>query len=241
MSAVDFNYYNSDHLKFMEPLGKWRILDLKGLRELGEYPNHASVFRKTVSRLEKARIIQSFIDPWSKRKFVYLTEMGEKLFNGEDSPITIHNETRLHDARVIELVRILLKYDLFTDVELEHEYHGFSAHLRPDAILKAKVAKKDINVALEVELTGKSDSRVYDKIEYYLNTKYFSNVIYFFCNETLCKRYQRKIFELFGREAFEKIILIWNPSLLTGKINMSRGGGYYKNKEKSIHEILSKK
>ena len=241
MSAVDFNYYNSENLKFMEPLGKWRILDLKGLRELAKYPHHASVFRKTVSRLEKARIIQSFIDPWSRRKFVYLTEVGERIFNGDDSPINIHDDTRLHDARVIELVRIFLNYELFEDVELEHEYHGFASHLRPDAILKANVENNLINVALEVELTGKSDSRICEKIEYYLDTKYFSNVVYFFCSEALCKRYQKKILELFGAGAFDKVILLWNPSLLTGKINMSRGGGYYKNEKKTISEIFNKK
>ena len=219
-------------------MAKWRILDLKGLREEIDYPSHPSVFEKTIRRLEKAHIIKSFKDPWTNRKFIYLSDVGEKLVNDTGSPLAVSEETMLHDAKVAQFTRLLMERLTFTDVKLEHEIGERNSSWLPDAMLWGEKGGVKFTMAFELELTRKSKNRIREKIKKYLSSNYYDYAFYLFCSENVMKSYQQFITTEFGEDAFKKLLLFWNPSLMSRKMNINSGRGYFKSKEVNFNDIF---
>ncbi len=238
MNGLDILKINSIHLSYLTPLSKWKILDLKEMREEIDYPSHSTTFSRVIRRLEKAMVVKSFKDPYSKKKFVFLTEHGEKLVSSSSKSLSISDETMLHDAKVSQVSRMLLKRMYIESVLLEHEIgEKFKSQL-PDALIQGR--KKDVpfNIALELELTRKSRNRILDKVRKYINSSYYDYVLYLFPTENIYKSYKSHIEEEFGKEAFERVILIWNNSLLSKSLNLDWGKGYFKSKEVSFDDVL---
>ena len=238
MSMPNFLNVNSIHLHFLAPLSKWRILDLKSLREEADYPLHPDGFAKNIRKLEKAQILKSFKDPWSRRKYIYLTPTGEKLVNDSGRPSSLSEETIVHDAKVSQIVRLLLERSTFQKVELEHEIKSGDIAKLPDSILYGKKGGVDFTMAFELEFTRKSKERIKDKIGKYLGSGYYDYVLYMFCSENVFKSYKNTIGENFGEQAFKKVMLFWNPTLMSKRIDLHSGGGYFKNKEVSFVELF---
>jgi len=238
MASPDFLNINSMHLQFLTPLNKWRILDLKNLREEIDYPLHPSGFEKTIRRLEKAKILGSFRDPWSRRKFVYLSENGEMLVNDSGRKIALSNETFLHDAKVSEFTKKLLETTFFTDVILEHQIREVGKGEVPDARLTGERKGVAFSMAFELEITRKSKDRIKAKINRYLQSDYYDYVLYLFCSKPIWEGYRRFIQEEFGERGFQKVMLFWNPTILSKKIDPNEGIGYFKSKEVKFDELF---
>ena len=239
MSVPNSLNVNSIHLQFLEPLTKWRILDLKGLRDEIDYPSHRSVFEKTIRRLEKANVLKSFKDPWSNRKFVYLSQMGEKLVNDSGSPLSICEETIVHDAKVSQVTRIMMERRFFKEVTIEHQLSGKkNKGQQPDALILGSKDGTDFTMAFELELSKKSKDRIKTKIRGYLESGYYNYVFYMFCSSSIMKNYKGFIEEEFGKEAFRKLMFFWNPTILSRKLDLNKGNGYFKSKEVRFDEIF---
>ncbi len=161
---------NSLKLECLRPLGKWRILDLKSLMELLEGQTNYWSLQKTLKRLEKAKVIQSFRDPWTGKKMIYLEGLGNNLL-GLEKKTCINNETLLHDSKVSIIVRQMLQFATLKEALLEHELSKklfCVGDLSPDALLKGEKNGKKFTMAFELELTRKSNERVLAKAKHYL-------------------------------------------------------------------------
>ena len=227
---------NALHLNFLRPLESWRILDLKNLREECDYVYCARSFERVIAKLQKCNVLNSFKDPLSNKKFVYLTSLGEKLVgtkNGE-----LNEETMFHDSRVSQVVRELLKRECFTEFKLEHQIGSRSMAFVPDAKLTGFKKGTTFKVAFELELTRKTKERVKSKVGHYLGNSYYDYIMYMFCNKGVMKSYKKTIEDEFGIDAFKRVILFTNESIMTRKIKLNESFGYFKNREVCIEELF---
>jgi hypothetical protein len=238
MTKLDMLQINSIHLNFLSPLNKWKILDLKSLREESEYPSHPRNFEKLISRLEKIKILKSFKDPWSNRKFVYLSHHGLGLV-GSDSKDLLTSESASHDAKVTQLVRVLLERECVQSAEIAPVMSQNNQVTRPDAILKAKVNGKNVRIALELELVQKSKVRIKSKINYYLNSDYYDHVIYMFCQKNIYQNYKRYIeSEFMNVKNLGKLKLFENPTIFSRQTDLEKSQGTNFKEEISLYDFL---
>jgi DNA-binding MarR family transcriptional regulator len=205
-------------INYLFPLKKWRILDLKTLLDKSLYHHSYEAFTKMLQRLEKKKMIESFIDPFTKNKFVYLTKEGDSYLGGTDNSPMLSTNSLIHDSRVVKLVLELLNLSYFTGSELEHEnkqrgsFNNRTGNI-PDAVLLGKKDEQKFRVALELELTRKTKTRYLAKAGQYLNTTYYDFVIYFFQSKSLLESYKKNIDEKFGTDSNTKIIYAYNEKL----------------------------
>ena len=231
---------NSLKLEILRPLAKWRILGLQELKELASLPVSYWQIQRIVSRFEGAKILKSFRDPWTNKKLVYLENLGKGMFGYENAT---HNnpETLLHDSKVSEICRSFLERKGFNEVLLEHELSKklfYSGELSPDAIFTGEKSGKSFSMAFELELTRKANERMLAKAKHYLNSNLVNYVLYFFCNEPLCRNYKNIFSEGLPDGWNNKLILIWNPSLISNEMNLEKGIGYFQKKEIRFNEIF---
>ncbi len=133
-------------LNYLEPLKKWRILDLKSLMRESRYEATYKGFCKMLLRLEQKNIIGSFREPFSGRKYLYLTKEGNHSLGGNANPPSISRTTLVHDAKVVELVLELMKLESIYGFELEHQIRdmksfGSTYQICPDAVMLGQKGK----------------------------------------------------------------------------------------------------
>jgi len=231
---------NSLKLEALRPLGKWRILDLKSLMELSEVPIGYWNLHKIIKRFEKAKVVQSFKDPWTKRKMIYLEALGHGLL-GVEKNCTISNETLLHDSKVSLVLRMMFNRGIFKEVLLEHELSRklfFAGELSPDAIMKGEKNGKKFSMAFELELTRKAHERALAKAKHYLNFSLVDYVFYQFCSEGLFQSYKKLFLEKLPEGWNNKIMMFCNTSLMSSCFSLENGKGFFKNREVSFAEIF---
>lgn len=145
-----------------------------------------------IYRLEKKKLIESFIDPFNKNKYVYLTESGNNYLTGDEPPPAISSVSLVHDSKVVELVQHFLKYDSITSGQLEHELmrkdlRNKNFRQRADAILHVKQKNSTAKIAFELELTRKARPRYLEKARTQLSSYEIDYIIYFFNSEGILR------------------------------------------------------
>lgn len=231
---------NSLKLEALRPLGKWRILDLNSLVELSEVPIGYWNLHKIIRRFEKAKVLHSYKDPWTRRKMVYLEGLGHGLL-GVEKNTTINNETLLHDSKVSHILRAMLQKGIFNEVLLEHELSKklfLSGELSPDALMKGEKKGKAFSMAFELELTRKAHERALSKAKHYLNLQLVDYVLYQFCSEGLFQSYKKLFSEKLPEGWNNKLMLFVNTSLMSSSFALESGRGHFKNKEVHFDEIF---
>lgn len=237
MSKENLINVNSLHLDFLRPLTHWRILDMKSLREENDYSYHPTSFGRLMSKLEKCNVIKSFKDPLSNKKFIYLSALGENLI-GAKRKTALSDETTFHDSRVTQIVRELLCRDCFKGSELEHQIGNSSMAFVPDAVLKGEKNQVNFKLAFELELTRKSKERIKSKLSHYLGNGYYNYVLYMFCNEGVMNSYKRSLEENFNEDAFSRVILMNNQTIMSRNMKLSESFGYFKKKEVNLDDLF---
>ncbi|RZF20623.1 hypothetical protein DAY19_11600 [Halobacteriovorax vibrionivorans] len=234
---------NNRYFDFLGPLQKWRILDLNSLRdELFPAPNYHN-FARYIRKLEKLNLIGGYIDPFTKKKFIYLSPKGEKYLSVTGNPSAIANETLVHDIKVTELTKELSKLDLVDDVVLEHEIsdkRNFRTTYKviPDAILSFKKNNFNYRVALELELTRKSNSRIIEKVKQYQSTEYYHYLMYVFPSIKLMDKYREVIRNQLGDKALTKIMFFYHDSLTRNVRDVKAVKGWIGDKESELIEVF---
>jgi hypothetical protein len=234
---------HAEKLRYLTPLKKWRLMDLKTLMTEGDYPGSPSGFRKFIINLERKGVISSHVDLTSQRKFVYFTKDGELQSGAPENLPAVNLETFDHDSRLSMLGRCFYERDSIDEVELEHELTGTkkigerNRHI-PDGILKGKRNGVRFSMALELEISRKSKKRYLEKIRHYLNSSVYDYVLYFFAYEGIMKSYKESMMEEFGKEAFEKVMLALNENITKPTFQFSETSIYLKNKEVLIDELF---
>lgn len=234
---------NSIHMKVLDPLLKWRILDLERMRGVSQYEYSKKNFQKVVCKLEKSNLIKSIIDPWSRRKFVYLTKFGAGIIDGTFYYPEMNKETIFHDAKVSETVNSLMTKNCFNSFLLEHEINetreiGKSVGEIPDALLNGENRGLKFKLALELELTRKSKMRIIAKVKRYIATGYYDYIMYLFCSEAIFKGYKKVLEEEFGLEVFKRVMLFNNDTVLSTKFQINKSRGWFNGSEVSLEDIF---
>ncbi len=231
---------NSIQLDCLRPLVKWRILDVITLMEENREQYSYKHFHKIISRFEKAKVVNSFKDPWTKRKVIYLEGLGRGLL-GVDRTNAINSETLIHDLKVAQSIQSLLKGKIFHKALLEHELSRklfTSGELSPDALLNGVKNGKEFSLAFELELTKKSNERILAKAKHYLNSSNVNYALYLFCSENLYESYKRVFEEGLPEIWNSKILLFVNKTLMTKSFEMEKAKGVFQKKEVLFNEVF---
>ncbi|MBI2519315.1 MAG: hypothetical protein HYV97_02810 [Bdellovibrio sp.] len=168
------------HYELIEPLVKWKILSLDNLMEATWKIDKSSNFYKTIDGLEEKGLISAFHDPYSKRKYVYLTNKGYETLGAENN-LPINPSTVIHDTFSSENAFHFRNFPFTKEVLVDHEIlkkYPMIGH-RPDALVFGH-HKKDFTMAIEMELTIKSKERIMQTYSAYNASSFFNNVLYIF-------------------------------------------------------------
>ncbi|HAZ13906.1 MAG: hypothetical protein A2X86_13015 [Bdellovibrionales bacterium GWA2_49_15] len=243
MEKID--YPNGIHLSYILPLKNWRILDLQSIFELSKFPGNFKAFKRIILNLESKNVIKSFQDPYSKRKYLHLTQDGETHVGAKEGQISVADETRLHDCKAIEICKAMLKLQTVKNIELEHQLanrSNFKTTYRvcPDALIYGERKGSKFKMAFELELTQKTKAKYIPKIDQYLESSAYDYALYFFHNPGVLESYKDNIREAHGDKAFGKIMLAHNSTLLSKTFEFIKTKIYFQNKEVDIEELFGK-
>lgn len=234
---------SNQYLDYLEPLLRWRVLDIQALRhELAIKPGYHG-FAKLLRKLEKAKLIGGYIDPFTKKKFVYLSPKGEKYFATGGNPIGIVNETLVHDIKVTEIAKELVAQGLVEKVDLEHQIHdkrNFRTTYKviPDAILHFTKNNFNYRIALELELTRKSNPRIIEKIKQYRSSDYYHYLMYVFPTAKMMHKYREVIIDEMGVDEINKIMFFTHENLTWKVEQIGEIKGFLGDIEKKLVDIF---
>jgi hypothetical protein len=195
--------------------------------------------------LEKEKILQGYRDPHSRKKFVYLSSIGEGHLSLKENPTAISSETLMHDLKVSEITRCLQNEGWVDEVELEHQIHDkrnfkSSYNIIPDAILYLEKKEHRYKIAFELELTRKSNQRLSEKMQQYESSSFYHYVMYFFPSETLMQKYIAQAEEKIGKARMGKFMFFFQPNLSSGQYLPESIKGIYQDREITLSEVLKK-
>jgi hypothetical protein len=234
---------NPEHFKLLYPLKDWRVLDLASLRLESKFKLCRTSFNRLTLRLEEAKIIKGFRDPWSRKKYVYLTKKGEALISLTENPTSVSEESLFHDLRVVDLGRALLKNDVFKKVRFEHQIvnkknYVTNLALIPDAEVEGVMNGKKFSVAIELELHQKNKDRLEKKGEQYLGSLY-DHCLFMFGDKNTLENYRQFFHDRFGAKFNEKIFLFHLGGIYESEINLQKTEGLVFGKWMKFVEVFS--
>ena len=245
-SAMEkITYANGIHLSYLHPLKNWRILDLQSMFELSEFPGSFSYFKRIILSLESKKVIKSFQDPYSLKKYLHLTQSGEEQVGAKEGHPSVADDTRLHDCKAIEICKAMLKMPTVKTIELEHQLVNRSNFrttykVCPDALIYGERKGSKFKMAFELELTQKTKAKYIPKIDQYLESSAYDYALYFFHNPGVLESYKDNIKEAHGDKAFSKIMLASNTTLLSKNFDLIKTKITFQNKEVDIEELFGK-
>ncbi len=230
-------------LNYLEPLKIWRILDLRSLMKESKYEATYKGFCKLLLRLEKKKVIGSFREPFSGKKYLYLTKEGNDFLGGSENPPSISRATLIHDAKVVELVLEFMRLESIYGFELEHQIRdmksfGTTYQICPDAVMLGQKGKTKFKLAIELELTRKTKEKYLSKMGQYLSSSYYDFVVYYFQSRGVMNSYMKHIRDKYGDESDRKILYVLNEKLLTNKFNFDESIAFHKNKEGRLENVF---
>ncbi len=226
------------HIQYLQPLLKWKILDLSTLMNEAEYDLHITGFQKIIQRLERLEVVKSFRDPWNKRKYIYLAKNGLKIFHDDTNSNIKADQYLVHDAKVVEIARQFLDINCFKETDFCHHFSKRNK-LIPDCTFNGNKNGKSFKMAFELEITRKSHSRIEDKIEQYLESSKYDYIFYLFCNKLVFESYIKLIKNKFDQSAFNRLMFFWNPTIFSKEIRLNESIGIFKMKEVKFHELFN--
>jgi hypothetical protein len=147
---------------------------------------------KKIVKLEADGLIKG-VYLGNRNKHVYLTNEGIKytVYDKTYEPVP---EELAHDIQVGRIVQDLLCYSKVIDATMYHQIDN--KLISPDAVIQMDSDEELFNVAIELELTQKSQTRVKAKFNRYNVSSEFDYCIFISQKETLIKTYQRFLKDL---------------------------------------------
>lgn len=237
----NYTYVNSINEDILYLLNKWRILNVKGLYELLNGTIGYVATSKRLKKLYSENFLNTYRHPHNNQKFYYLTKDSTSyLFN--ESKSEINQKEIIHDISTVTIVRELIYNTYFNKAYFFEE--SYIENLDPDALLFAHLNDQIYKTAVEIELHQKSEKRVKEKFKRYAQSKAVDRVIYFFHRSTPFFFYQKLINELKEDKypfISKKIILVHEPSIITGKPNFEKTKCLFNENTYNFLEILGGK
>ncbi len=228
---ANYVYYTD----ILEIIGKWKIISLRNLYNLTFKGCAYESFKRKIRKLEQMQLIKHKRYSHNK-KYLYLTELGFKYTQGVNK-LEPSQDIFLHDLLLSEILVETLKFSKVTDVTC---YPQFESRIEPDGMIYALSGDEELKIALEVELTQKSKTRVVSKLEEYRDSALYDFVLFVTNSERISKTYSRYINEL-DSSIIQKSVLILNPDMQPTDINLEKSICIYKGKRVKFTSILGEK
>lgn len=227
------------HYSIMQPLLKWKILNLHDLQTSVRCPGTRSNLYKKIDKLEDSEFIGSFIDPFTKKKFIYLKNEGIKFF-GEDQMTPINKENMYHDSLSSEFCYLFEGFPFVKKVMMEHEaIKSFPLmNHRPDALIEGEHKGKEFTMGVEMELSIKNKKRILEVFKFYSDSGLFNNVLYVFGLPQVYETYLRVFEENKKDLAKEKFLFLYLPKLYRRYFDVFRNEVTHGDKKTTLGKIF---
>lgn len=236
-------HLNSAHLNYLEPLLKWRVLDIESLRkECIRAPKYHNFYR-IIRILEKQKILEGYRDPFNRKKYIYLSSFGESQLSLNEHPTALSKDTLIHDIKVTEVTKAMIDLGWVNDADLEHQIYdkrNFKTTFKviPDAILHGSKKGTKFKIALELELTRKNNQRIVEKARQYLEGDQFNYVLYLFAKKSLMGKYMEIIEEKHGPQIMDRLMFFYNENLTAKADEIKTWSGFFKGKRLALGELF---
>lgn len=231
---------------YLNPLLKWRVLDLNRLLEESRYPNGYQNFKMMIRRLEKKGVVKSQRYPQNRRKYVYLSPEGEKFLSLVENPTCLRDETFFHDFRLTEIVWELYKLPAIMSVKLEHQLRhnggrSYQDKVYPDAVLNCEKDGVPFTVALELEITRKTIYRIREKFRKYDAKQAYDYFLFVFSNEGIFASYLKHLKSEFGEGNLSRFMFFILGGIHKGDINIDDSYGILDGEPRTFKEVFGEK
>ena len=241
-TRMQVDHYNQDHLNYIDPLLKWRVMSVEGLRDSFPQRPSYSNFCRVIRLLEKWNIIEKYRHPFNCKRYVYLTAHGEKQLSDLDDSSIVSKETLVHDIKVSEIAKEFLDLGWMYRVELEHQLYSkgnfLSSHkIIPDALLEGEKNGIKYRVALEVELSRKENQRVLEKARQYANSSFYDYVINIFSKKNFLMKYLGLIAQGITVEDFNRFMFFLDETP-EAPLKLEAMEGQFKGKRMKLKEVF---
>lgn len=236
-------HINSYFINLLSPLIEWRVLDLKSLMQEVEFHQSYHNFCRIIRVLENKKIIETYRDPYTRKKYVYISSQGENEFQLLQKH-QLSKETLVHDIKVTEIARQFIDFGYVKEATLEHylthKQDKFSdSGIIPDAVFKGEKNGASFNIAFELELSRKKSDRLLTKLRSYLQQKNYKYIMYFITSESLLLKYYDYFTIELGQEFKDRVFFFSSKNISTKTIDIRRVRGKFRNKEQTIHEVFT--
>jgi hypothetical protein len=237
-------HLSSLHLNYLEPLLKWRVLDIESLRkECFRAPKYHNFYR-IIRTLEKQKVLEGYRDPFNRKKYVYLSSFGESQLSLKENPTALSKDTLIHDIKVVEVTKAMLEIGWIQEAELEHRINNrrqlkTTYKVIPDAALYGVKNGVKFTMAFELELTRKNNQRIVEKANQYLDGGQFNYVLYLFSKKSLMEKYMEVLSEKIGKEIFDRMMFFYNENLTAKTGEIGEWQGHFKGKAILLKELFS--
>ena len=231
---------NPSYFELLTPLKKWKILNIKALREETEYQGSNSGLYKIISKLEKNQVIDSFINTWSNEKFIYLLPNGIKALGGNERTLNINRDLRFHDSIVSKVAREFNTYPHIEKTYLDFQTREVFPLLEriPDCLLHGKLLSP-FTMAIEVELTQKSQERVKEIYRTYSDSKVVNQVLYITDKKSILNAYLKYLDSCDDFILKDKFLFLYAKDLASGKYHLEKCPVVFKGNETTLENIFN--
>ncbi|OFZ25221.1 MAG: hypothetical protein A2381_12330 [Bdellovibrionales bacterium RIFOXYB1_FULL_37_110] len=241
MSLLLFSDYYED---ILETIATWRIIDLKRLMIVIEYPYSYQAFAKRIKRLEELGYIKSFFCQ-KFRKYLYLTSIG---LNETSIHLSnaISDENIRHDIVVSNALQALLKMKSIIKGGVNHAVKTFNNY-KPDAwVLGKTLSDNNFELAVEVELTQKSQSRIEKKMELFYDLPDNHYVLYLFQKPSIFEVYKKTLqfldnrpYMKYERPLSKIVMMVIDPTIKDYEFSLIDANVFFNNEIKKLGDIIN--
>lgn len=227
------------YFEILTPLLKWRILNVRDLKNQSGYSGSQSAFYKILSKLEKNNLVDSFINSWSNEKYLYLKSDALKALGEEKALLPVNVDIRFHDAITTKVALFFKSYAFVKDIYLDQEIpkHFPIMEKTPDILIIGEKTKP-FRLALEIELTQKNKTRVQDIFKRHSESKIINNIVYITDKKSIFSSYENYLGELSSSIDCSKFIFVYEKDLNAKTFNLLSSSASYRGKETSLKELL---
>ncbi len=214
-------------------LGQWKVMDMKSLKEMCSYDVQYYNLLHKVRKLENHGLVKGIL-LGKKNKHIFLTNKGLQ-YTPYDKTYEICDENITHDVIVGKVLKELLRLESFFNGKMFHQI--ISDKILPDAEIEGQKDGECYRLALEIELTQKSQDRVKGKYRQYARGNVFNYGLFITNKMTLFKAYKKYLEEM-KSEIQESIILLYDRKLTEINFDYQSSECFYMGQMTSFKELF---
>jgi hypothetical protein len=222
-----------DYLEILVEVGRWKIIPMSSLYRLKSFNQSYQMFCRKIVKLEEEGLLNSILGN-NKRKILSLTMKGLQ-FSPFGKSFDESEDSLNHDLIATKVVSTLIKHESFSTGEVCCYLDRID--LEPDGVIFGAKNEIDYTLAIEVELTQKSKSRVIDKFNKYVSSNDYSYVLYVMNKESAFKTYS-KVLDSLNDKVSKKIILLLDRNLGPYRFDFEDAKCRFMRSDKSFKEIF---